>query len=291
MTGIDSHCHVFAAEGVSATGLAARAAYSPPMVTVDDHAAHLASIGCERGVLVQPSAYGTDHRCLLASLRRRPDHLRGVACVPPSTAPDELADMHAAGVRATRVQDGYPGGVPVEALVEVAEMVASLGWHVEIWTDVRRHVDWLGDAIRRCPVPVVIDHLGKMPSDVALDHPAVQLMTELLAEGNIWVTLSGLDRLLPEGTALDPHEPAFADLWQRHEEAIIERVRAFVRTRPENLLWGSDWPHVGLQLPHPDSRDVRARLDRWVSDASIRNRILVDNPVRRYGFEQESVAP
>lgn len=282
MTGVDAHCHVFTADGVGPTPLVGGAAYEPPQVDVGDHAAHLAAVGCERGVLVQPSAFGTDHRCLLAALRSRPDRLRGVACVPVGADPGSLTEMHAAGVRGTRVQDGYPGGVPVEALVEVGETVAPLGWHVEVWTDVRRHLDTLGEGVRRCPVPVVLDHMGYLPSDVGTDHPAMRLVLELLAEDQVWVALSGLERLLPAGT--DPADPGFPRAWRRHEEAIAERVRAFVETRPRNLLWGSDWPHVGVGLPVPDGGTVRARLDRWVPDPAVWRTILVDNPVHRYDF-------
>jgi predicted TIM-barrel fold metal-dependent hydrolase len=284
VTGIDAHCHVFTAAGVGPTRSVGGAAYEPPQVDVDDHAAHLAALGCDRGVLVQPSAYGADHRVLLAALRRRPDRLRGVACVPAGTPRDVLEEMHAAGVRATRLQDGYPGGVPVQALAEVAETVAPLGWHVELWTDVRRHVDWLEDAVRRCPVPVVLDHLAHLPSDVGLDHPAVGLVLELLADDQVWVTLSGMDRLTPPGMGTDPDAPGFEEAWHRHDVAVTARVRALVETRPENLLWGSDWPHVGLRLPPPGSAELRARLDRWVPEAGVRQRVLVDNPVRRYDF-------
>ena len=284
MSGIDTHCHVFRAAGVPATPLVGGAAYRPPPVDVDDHAAHLAAVDCDRGVLVQPSAYGSDHRVLLAALRSRPEQLRGVGCVPVGTPADVLAEMNAAGVRGTRVQDGYPGGVPVSALVEVGEMVAPLGWHVELWTDVRRHLDQLADQVRRCPVPVVLDHLAYLPSDVGLDHPAMQLVLELLAEGSVWVTLSGLDRLLPPDAGTDPGAPGFSARWAEHEEAIAARVAALVATAPQHLLWGSDWPHVGLQLPHPDSGAVRARLDSWVPDRAVRQQVLLDNPQRRYGF-------
>ena len=281
-TGVDNHCHVFVDDAVRDTPLVGGAAYVPPQVGVDDHAAHLAAMGCDLGVLVQPSAYGQDHRCLLAALRRRPDRLRGVVCAPVGTPAEQLAEMDALGVRATRLQDGFPGGVPVEDLVEVGEMVASLGWHLEVWSDLRRHVGWLGDAIRRCPVPVVLDHLGHLPSDVGLDDPAMRLVLELLDEDRVWVTMSGVERLLPAGA--DPTAPDFADTWRRHVEAIDARARALVETRPQNLLWGSDWPHVGLTLPAPDSTEARSRLDRWVADPVVRRQILVDNAVRRYGF-------
>jgi len=283
--GIDAHCHVFAADGVDPTELVGHAAYRPPMVSVDDHTQHLATMGYEHVVLVQPSAYGTsDHRCLLASLRARPDHLRAVASIQPGTSAETIETMHAAGVRATRVQDGYPGGVPVQALPEVAQMVRPWGWHIEIWTDVRRHHTWLGDAIRRSPVPVMIDHLGYIPSDVPLKVPALQLMVELLRDGDVWVALSGLDRLLPAAVGTDPAAPGFDVAWARHEEAITQRAQAFVQACPTQIIWGTDWPHVGLQLPHPDGPTVRERLNRWVPDPRVRQQILIDNAVRCYDF-------
>ena len=280
--GVDAHCHVFTDPAVPVTPLVGGAAYPPPPVDVDDFAAHLAEVGCDRGVLVQPSAYGTDHRCLLAALRRRPEALRGVACVRPGTGPEELATLHAAGVRGTRVQDGFPGGVPVTDLLPVAETVAPLGWHVEVWSDLRRHLDWFGDAVRRCPVPVVLDHLGTLPSDVGLADPAVQLVLDLLAEDRVWVTLSGVERLLPAG--VDPADRTPDGAWQRHVAAVDERVTALVAVRPQNLLWASDWPHVGLRGPAPDGAEVRARLARWVPDEALREQVLVDNPARRYDF-------
>lgn len=280
--GVDAHCHVFTDRAVGGTPVVGGAAYPPPPVDVDDFTAHLATVGCDRGVLVQPSAYGTDHGVLVAALRRRPDALRGVACVPAGTAPEELAELHAAGVRGTRVQDGFPGGVPVTDLVAVGDTVAPLGWHVEVWSDLRRHLDWFGDAVRRCPVPVVLDHLGTVPSDVRLADPVLQLVLDLLADDQVWVTLSGVERLLPAD--VDPAGRGPGGAWAEHVAAVDERVAALVATRPQNLLWASDWPHVGLRGPAPDGAEVRARLARWVPDEALREQVLVDNPVRRYDF-------
>jgi len=281
VTGIDAHCHVFLADGVPRTPLVRGAAYHPPKVDVHDHARHLDDVGCNRGVLVQPSAYGQDHRCLLASLRRRPGTLRGVACIDLHTPEESLREMHDMGVRATRIQDGYPGGVPVESLVDIGERVSPLGWHLELWTDVRQHVSWLADAIRRCPVPVVLDHQGYLPSDVGVDDPALRSILCLLEQGRAWVALTGLERLFPgEAGATRPD----AASWERHEEAIADRVRLFVETRPDHLLWGSDWPHVGLSLPPPTGRELRARLDRWIPDRVTRRQVMVDNAKRRYDF-------
>ena len=277
---VDTHCHVFTDPDVPRTEPVAGAAYTPPPVDVHDHARHLAASGCDGGVLVQPSAHGRDHRCLLAALRHHPAPVCGVVCVDHDTPDAELDAMHLLGVRATRLQDGYPGGVPVADLLAVGRRVADRGWHLEVWSDVRRHLDWLGDAVRRCPVPVVLDHMASLPSDVGLDHPATRLVLDLLAEGHVWVTLSGVERLWAAPVA--PGAPGFADAWREHEEALDRRVAALVAARPDRLLWGSDWPHVGVTLPVPDAACLRARADRWLPDAATRRRVLVDNPAERY---------
>jgi predicted TIM-barrel fold metal-dependent hydrolase len=104
------------------------------------------------------------------------------------------------------------------------------------------------------------------------------------------VTLSGLERLLPQPVGgPEPTEPASRSAgsdgaWQRHEVAVAERVRAFAEARPDNLLWGSDWPHVGLEMTAPAAEETIARLERWLPDEGLRRQVLVDNAVRRYDF-------
>jgi predicted TIM-barrel fold metal-dependent hydrolase len=50
-------------------------------------------------------------------------------------------------------------------------------------------------------------------------------------------------------------------------------------------VWGSDWPHPteqGKMLP--DDALLFDLLAQWAPDEAARNRILVDNPARLYGF-------
>src|ERR1700742_1902352 len=104
----DSHAHVITPDG---SGLVAQRLYTPPPAPEDEYFRMLDSLRIQRGVLVQPSVYGTDNRYLLATLRRNPERLRGVAVLHPAAAnsargpadryatDETLADMHAAGVR------------------------------------------------------------------------------------------------------------------------------------------------------------------------------------------------
>ena len=89
----DCHCHVF--------GPAARFPYAEPRSYTPDDApleAYLAlldRLGFDRGVLVQPSAYGRDNTAMLDALIREPARLRGVA-----------VGAHLLGLEAARAERG-----------------------------------------------------------------------------------------------------------------------------------------------------------------------------------------
>ena len=89
----DCHCHVF--------GPAARFPYAEPRSYTPDDApleAYLAlldRLGFDRGVLVQPSAYGRDNRAMLDALMREPRRLRGVAVGGGELSKDTLRQWHA----------------------------------------------------------------------------------------------------------------------------------------------------------------------------------------------------
>src|SRR5512140_1502547 len=106
----DCHCHVF--------GPAARFPYAEPRsYTPDDapleaYVALLDRLGMDRGVLVQPSAYGRDNRAMLDALARKPERLRGVAVGGAELTRATLAQWHAAGVRGLRANEFRRDGKP-----------------------------------------------------------------------------------------------------------------------------------------------------------------------------------
>jgi predicted TIM-barrel fold metal-dependent hydrolase len=61
-------------------------------------------------------------------------------------------------------------------------------------------------------------------------------------------------------------------------------ARALAEAAPDRLVWGSDWPHVMVRKPMPNDGALLDLLADWVPDAATRQRILVDNPARLYGF-------
>ena len=61
-------------------------------------------------------------------------------------------------------------------------------------------------------------------------------------------------------------------------------VQELVATRPDRVVWASDWPHAFLKTSMPNTTDLLDALADWVPDEETRNRILVDNPAALYGF-------
>jgi len=57
-----------------------------------------------------------------------------------------------------------------------------------------------------------------------------------------------------------------------------------VASRPDRLVWASDWPHVSFKGRMPNTTDLLDLMTTWVPDESTRNRIFVDNPTELYQF-------
>jgi 2-pyrone-4,6-dicarboxylate lactonase len=61
-------------------------------------------------------------------------------------------------------------------------------------------------------------------------------------------------------------------------------AHALVEAAPQRLLWGSDWPHVMVKSAMPNDGALLDLLGRWIPDAALRRRVLVDNPAALYDF-------
>jgi 2-pyrone-4,6-dicarboxylate lactonase len=119
-------------------------------------------------------------------------------------------------------------------------------------------------------LPIVIDHMGNIDAALGTDQPGFKLMCDLLAEGELWVKLSGAYRI-------SRRYPDYPDAKPFHH--------ALVKANPEQVVWGSDWPHPRMEDPMPDDGHLLDLFNAWTPDEALRRRILVDNPARLYGFE------
>lgn len=242
--------------------------YTPPEATPAAYRRMLGALGCTRGVLVQVSVHGTDNRLLVDTLRQDPANLRGVAVVGPEVDQATLEELHRAGVRGCRLNVLFGGGISLDALETLAGRIAGFGWHIQLLIDARQLTD-LGPRLLRLPVDVVFDHLGHVPVEAGTSDLGFQWLLRLLREGRAWVKLSGAYRISRKGAPFHDTLPC---------------ARALVEAAPDRCVWGSDWPHVAVWGPMPDTGGLLNLLPLWAPDDEVRRGILVDNPTRLYGF-------
>jgi 2-pyrone-4,6-dicarboxylate lactonase len=271
----DSHVHIFGP--FAQFPLAEDRSYTPQEFSPDQFAAHLDRIGFTRGVLVTASVCGTNNGSLLQGLEQYPDRFRGVVVPDINVSDRELDRWHALGVRGARFNllqiDGKPmyrNGVGLEVLKKLAPKFAERGWHAQIWAHAP---DFPELAVQLLPLglPLVIDHMGRMNTSHGLNNPGFQFLCKLLGEGKGWVKISGADRIgnVQEGYRdVDPF------------------AKALIAANPENVVWGTDWPHINYFDPAlvPDDGMLVNLLSRWIEKPQDLERILVSNPARLYDF-------
>lgn len=268
----DCHAHVFGP--ADRYGYVPERNYTPPDATVAAYRSLHATLGIERGVLVQPSVYGTDNEAMLdalASLRGAGLDYRGVAVVDGGVADAELDRLSAAGVCGVRMNLLFGGGVGWSAARGMARRLAERGWHLQCLIDVSQYED-LEARLAQIPVPVVIDHMGHVAADRALSTPGFQVLLRQVGSGKCWIKLSGSYRITRQST------PPYTD--------VTPIAEALIRANPERMVWGSDWPHPHIAIPMPNDGDLLDMLPIWAPEAELRRRILVDNPARLYGFQE-----
>ncbi len=259
---VDTHAHVI---GVPpAFPFTAGRSYTPPPATPDAYLAMLDATGMTHGVLVQVSVHGTDNRLMLDTLRATGGRLRGIGVVPPDLARTDAEAMKRAGVVGLRLNVLYGGGVGFDDLDDTEALCIEMGWHLQFLLDARTLPGALATRLSRLRVPFVVDHMGHFPADPA--EPGFQTLLSLVRDG-AWVKLSGAYRLAPEP-------------WQ----ATIPLARALHEAAPDRCVWGSDWPNVSHWDRMMNVGELLDLLADWVPDPASRDRVLVDNAHRLYGF-------
>jgi predicted TIM-barrel fold metal-dependent hydrolase len=242
------------------------ASLRPGNATVSDYRLLQKRLGTGRNVVVQPSTYGVDNRCLVDALRGFGRvTTRGIAVVNTKVSDPELEELDAAGVCGIRFNLAQTGATTVDMISPLAKRVAVLGWHVQVNAAPEKIM--ANSAIwNRLPVPLVFDHMGHVSTPAA---PVFGAIGQLLQKGNCWVKLSGAYM----DTSVGP--PAYSD---RSAVAV-----ALIKEAPERLVWGTDWPHP-TTTDKPDDALLLDLLAEWCPNDTVRTRILVDNPARLYGF-------
>ncbi|MCA3417480.1 MAG: amidohydrolase family protein [Roseomonas sp.] len=262
----DTHVHIWGP--FDRFPLAKGAPYTPPERTTDDLIALHEGLGVDRAVIVQTTVYKADNRAMLDGIARSNGRWRGVALIDESFDDAAFRALHEGGVRGVRF--GFVkhlGGVPDLALVRrTAARIAPMGWHLVLHLDAGNIPDFL-EFFGEFSLPVVVDHMGRVPVRDGLDQTPFRLLLELLKRPNWWVKVSGAERISETG-------PPFTD--------AIPFAQRLIAAAPDRVLWGTDWPHPNVRW-EPDEADLVDLLPSFADTAALQQ-LLVDNPARLYGF-------
>ena len=273
MKACDAHFHVFGPPEHYPYAQDLR--YKPPSAPLEDYLEHAHELGIGCHVFVQPSAYDRDNSCMLDAMRVvGPERCRGIVDVDEGVPAAQLERLHALGVRGVRInvnpikppERGFSTSL-LERVHTLDAKCAELGWMLDFLTP-----GWLTREL----VPVFrelrsrfsVAHLGMFPAQAGPQQPGfMEFVGFARSCERCWVKLTGAYRI--------SREPGFAD--------TVPLARALIAAIPERVIWGSDYPHLSF-ADRVDSRQLFKLLEAWAPDKRVRDRILVENPQRCFGF-------
>ena len=265
---IDAHCHVFGPG--DEFPYAPERKYTPCDAPKEKLWELRDYLGFERNVIVQATCHGADNRAMVDACRSSNGRARGVATVTRDFTDEQLRELDAAGVRGVRFNfvKRLVDVTPREVLVEIAERIQPLGWHIVIYFEAQ-DLPELYDFVASLPTIVVVDHMGRPEVTQPLNAPAFELFVKLMTHHeHIWSKVSGAERLSRTGP------PGYDD--------FVPFARRIVETFPDRVLWGTDWPHPNLKTHMPDDGQLVDLLPRIAPTQLLRKKLLVDNPMRLY---------
>ncbi|MBL4827733.1 MAG: amidohydrolase family protein [Spongiibacteraceae bacterium] len=266
----DAHCHVFGPGDIFP--YAPERKYTPVDAPKEQLFALHKHLGFERSVLVQASCHGTNNDAMIDMLEAGEGRYRGVAVVGDDLTTDDIKRMHTAGVRGIRFNF-------VKRLVDVkpnafyqnmAKLIAPFGWHIIVYFESQELVD-IKDLLVDLPTPVVIDHMGRPDVEKGLEHPDFLRICELVSQRpDTWVKVGCMERLTKQAYPYNDVAPY---------------ARYFVEQFPDQVLWGTDWPHPNMKSHMPDDGALVDTIPAIAPTALLQHKLLVDNPERLYGFD------
>lgn len=270
----DAHTHVFGPPSEYPIGPASYAIPSAPSST---YLGVLDTTGMTHGVVVQPDAYGMDTQVLEEALHRGGHRLAGIALADASVSHTTLERLHSRGVRGLRFNiradrrtgNLYSGSVGIDSFYALAPKLKELGWHAEVWAGLGECLQ-IAQQAERYGVPVVFDHMAQPNVDLGVGDPDFQLLLRLLSDGKLWVKLAVC--------RFWDGEHGYAKIRPFHDELI--------QANPQQLVWGSDWPFLGMGVNAPDVGRLVDIFQDWVSDQKLIESVLVSNPKSLYGLQE-----
>lgn len=278
----DCHVHVFGP--IERYPYAKDRAYTPMDALPSDGESVLNQIGFERAVLIQPSVYGSDNRCLLNAIDELSVQSRGIVVVKPETDRQTINNLHKVGIRGIRLNGIHWTAEDLRSVFlthkPVIREIAEFGWHVEVNVGSQAYPA-VFEFARLSMVDIVLDHLGGVFRAQETSIQRLESYSALKDFKNVWVKLSG------------PHR-----IWNGTEKPDWHKqlVLFLAKEMPDRVLWASDWPYTpdhrsrGVGIPTPqsfqniDAGVLISEFSDLIADSGTVKRILVDNPAALYDF-------
>ncbi|MFO1098655.1 MAG: amidohydrolase family protein [Xanthobacteraceae bacterium] len=264
----DSHCHIFGPG--NRYPYAAERPYTPPDAPLDMLQALHARLRIERAVIVNATPHGRDNRVVTDAIAASGGRYKGVANVDARFGDAEIAALTAAGIVACRFTFlARLGGRPdMSAFDQVVRRIAPHGWHVDLYLPADS-IDEFAPVLDALPISYVLDHIGLVDAGRSVDQPAFRAFAQRYArDRKCWVKVTCPERLTAAG-------PPYHD--------VAPFARRLIEIDPDRLLWGTDWPHPNVKAM-PDDGDLVDLVPLYAPEPAIRQKLLVDNPARLFGF-------
>ncbi|MEV7422186.1 amidohydrolase family protein [Streptomyces sp. NPDC091212] len=271
---VDTHCHVFGPQ--DRFPFAPERTYTPCDGGKEQLFALRDRLGVSRNVIVQATCHGADNSAMLDAVLASGGRARGVATVRPDIDDAELRRLHEAGVRGVRFNflKRLVTTAPQDELAAVARRIAPLGWHVVLYFE-SADLPELEGFFASLPTPLVVDHMGRPDVTAPVDGPEFSRFLRFVERNDVWVKVSCPERLSVTGPpALDGERHAYTD--------VVPFARRVVEEFPDDVLWGTDWPHPNLTGHMPDDGLLVDHVPRIAVTSGQQRKLLVDNPMRLY---------
>jgi len=225
---------------------------------------------CLRCVIVNSAMHGMDNRVVEDAMAVKGGNYLGVALLPPTVEIAELRRLDRLGFRGVRYNfmKHLHQSATLDQVITLTPRLADVGWHLQLHMDGSLWPE-IAPALERSPVPIVIDHIGRVDASKGFDQPGFLCVLRLMQNKKFWVKVSGCDRITKAG-------PPYAD--------AVPFARKLVADFTDRVVWGTDWPHPHHPPPVPDDGPLVDLIAEIAPTAAQRQAMMVDNPQRLYRF-------
>ena len=265
---VDAHCHVF---GPAAHfPFSSQRKYTPCDASKEQLFELRDFLGFERSVIVQATCHGNNNDALEDALLNSNDRAKGIASVGVDIDHATLRRLDQAGVRGVRFNfvKRLVDNAPKETFKMISNMIAEYGWHIVVYVE-SQDLEELVPFLKALPTTIVFDHMARPDVTKGTDSKEFNLLMKLMENEKFWCKTTCPERL----TKIGP-EYNYSD--------VLPFMQKIVKTFPDRVLWGTDWPHPNMKSHMPDDGKLVDIIEMFAPDIKTQQKLLVDNPLRLY---------